>query len=48
MQLASPAGRRRPIAAVARAHGFADPSHVTRRFRQAYGLTPRDWQRLTG
>jgi len=46
--LASPAGRRRPIAAVARAHGFPDPSHFTRRFRQAYGLTPRDWQRLTG
>jgi len=47
-QLASPAGRRRPIAAVARAHGFPDPSHFTRRFKAAYGLTPRDWQRLTG
>jgi len=44
-QLASPAGRRRSIAALARANGFADPSHFARRFRQAYGLTPRDWQR---
>jgi AraC-like DNA-binding protein len=43
--LASPAGLRRSIAATARAHGFADPSHFTRRFRQAYGLTPREWQR---
>jgi AraC-like DNA-binding protein len=45
-QLAAPAGRRRPIAAVARAHGFADPSHFARRFKAAYGLTPRDWQRM--
>jgi AraC-like DNA-binding protein len=46
--LTSPAGRRRSIAATARAHGFPDPSHFTRRFKAAYGLTPRDWQRLTG
>jgi AraC-like DNA-binding protein len=43
--LASAAGLRRSIASTARAHGFADPSHFTRRFRQAYGLTPREWQR---
>ncbi|WP_222271886.1 helix-turn-helix domain-containing protein [Modestobacter marinus] len=43
--LATPAGLRRSIAATARAHGFADPSHFTRRFRQAYGMTPREWQR---
>jgi AraC-like DNA-binding protein len=43
--LVSPAGRRRSIAATAHAHGFADASHFTARFRAAYGLTPRDWQR---
>jgi AraC-like DNA-binding protein len=43
--LASPSGRRRPIAATARSCGFADPSHFTRRFRAAFGTTPRDWQR---
>lgn len=47
-QLASPAGRRRSVAAVARAAGFPDPSHFTRRFRAAYGTTPREWQRLAG
>ncbi|WP_222195343.1 helix-turn-helix domain-containing protein [Modestobacter italicus] len=44
-QLASPAGRRRSIAAVARSAGFVDPSHFGRRFRLAYGVTPREWQR---
>jgi len=44
-QLASPAGRRRSIAALSHGIGFADPSHFTRRFKQAYGLTPREWQR---
>ncbi|GAB3358832.1 hypothetical protein GCM10027300_30060 [Modestobacter lapidis] len=44
-QLISPAGRRRSIAATARAHGFADPSHFTRRFKDAYGMSPREWQR---
>jgi AraC-like DNA-binding protein len=47
-ELASPAGRRRSIAAVARACGFADPSHFSRRFRTAYGTTPREWQRSAG
>ena len=44
-QLVSRSGRHRSVAAVARSCGFADPSHFARRFRQAYGLTPRDWQR---
>lgn len=43
-QLASPAGRHRSVAAVARRCGFADPSHFARRFRQAYGMPPREWQ----
>lgn len=44
-QLVSRSGRHRSIAAVARACGFADASHFARRFRQAYGLTHREWQR---
>jgi AraC-like DNA-binding protein len=43
--LVSPAGRRRSIAATARACGFRDASHFARRFKAAYGMTPRDWQR---
>ncbi len=46
-RLTSPAGRRRSIAATARACGFADPSHFARRFRHAYGMSPREWQRAT-
>jgi AraC-like DNA-binding protein len=47
-RLVSVAGRRRSIAATARACGFRDPSHFARRFRAAYGMSPRDWQRLDG
>ncbi|MGY1640070.1 helix-turn-helix domain-containing protein [Geodermatophilus sp. SYSU D00703] len=43
--LVSPSGRRRSIAATARSCGFTDPSHFTRRFRAAFGTTPREWQR---
>jgi AraC-like DNA-binding protein len=46
LRLTTPAGLRRPIGATARACGFADPSHFTRRFRQTYGMTPREWQRV--
>ncbi len=42
--LASPAGRTRTIASVARAWGFTDPSHFTRRFKEAYGVTPQRWR----
>lgn len=34
------------IASIARRWGFADPGHFARRFRAAYGMSPRDWQRL--
>jgi len=47
-ELVSRTGRHRSVAAVARGCGFADPSHFARRFRQAYGLTPREWQRDPG
>jgi AraC-like DNA-binding protein len=45
-ELASAAGRRRPIAATARACGFLDPSHFARRFRAAFGVSPHEWQQL--
>jgi AraC-like DNA-binding protein len=44
-ELVSRTGRHRSVAAVARSCGFADPSHFARRFRRAYGLPPREWQR---
>ncbi|MGY1806828.1 helix-turn-helix domain-containing protein [Blastococcus sp. SYSU D00669] len=43
-ELADPAAEHRSIAMVARRWGFADPSHFSRRFRDAYGLSPRDWR----
>jgi AraC-like DNA-binding protein len=46
--LLSPSGLRRSIEATARACGFDSPSHFTRRFRQAYGMTPREWQQSRG
>jgi AraC-like DNA-binding protein len=46
-QLASPVGHRRPIAATARACGFIDAGHFSRRFRETYGMAPRDWLRAT-
>lgn len=30
---------------VARRWGFADPAHFSRRFKSAYGVTPREWRR---
>ncbi|WP_433830046.1 helix-turn-helix domain-containing protein [Actinoplanes sp. CA-015351] len=38
--LLTPANRTRPIAAIARAWGFRDPTHFTRRFRARYNSTP--------
>jgi AraC-like DNA-binding protein len=44
-ELTSPRGRNRTIAAIARRWGFADPTHFSRRFRQAYGVSPRECRR---
>ncbi|GGK36594.1 helix-turn-helix domain-containing protein [Nocardia camponoti] len=38
----------RSIAAVAGAVGFRDAAHFARRFRAAFGITPRDWRRCDG
>jgi AraC-like DNA-binding protein len=46
-QLGSPTGHHRSIAATARTCGFADASHFSRRFRETYGMAPRDWLRAT-
>jgi AraC-like DNA-binding protein len=43
--LAAGAARHRTIEAVARSWGFTDPSYFSRRFRAAYGVSPREWQR---
>ena len=33
-----------PIASIARGWGFADPSSFTRMFKNAYGMSPREWR----
>src|SRR5215211_2170328 len=45
-ELIRPASRQRSIAMIARRWGFTDPTHFSRRFRAAYGLTPREWRRI--
>ena len=44
-ELSDLTNRNRSIAMVARRWGFTDPSYFSRRFRQSFGLTPRDWRR---
>jgi AraC-like DNA-binding protein len=44
-ELLLPRNRARTIAMVARRWGFTDPTHFTRRFRGAYGLTPSELRR---
>ncbi|MGQ4596573.1 helix-turn-helix domain-containing protein [Nocardia sp. R6R-6] len=38
--------RHRTISTIARRWGFRDPSHFARRFRAAYGISPREWRRV--
>ncbi len=35
-----------PIAALARRWGFTDATHFGRRFRAAYGVSPREWRQV--
>ena len=44
--LARPDSRVRTIAAVARDCGFVDTAHFARTFRQAYGMSPREWRAI--
>ncbi|MGX4736176.1 helix-turn-helix domain-containing protein [Kitasatospora griseola] len=46
-ELDRPPHRRVPVAVVAGRFGFASPSHFSRVFREAYGLTPTQWQART-
>ena len=39
-----PTPGRTTIAAVARRCGFADSSHFSRRFRESFGTSPREWR----
>lgn len=43
--LADSGSRHLTITAIARRHGFADVTHFTRRFRDAYGVTPGRFRR---
>jgi AraC-like DNA-binding protein len=45
-ELAKPDAQHQTIAALARRCGFTDPAHFSRRFREAYGMSPRDWREL--
>ncbi|MEJ1196236.1 MULTISPECIES: helix-turn-helix domain-containing protein [unclassified Streptomyces] len=43
-ELAGPSGRVRTIAAIGRTWGFVDATHFSKAFKQAYGISPRDWR----
>ena len=45
-QLVHAGSVRRPIEAIAFGCGFAHPQHFARRFRQAYGMSPRQWRSM--
>jgi AraC-like DNA-binding protein len=47
-ELAGRESRHRSIAMIAQRWGFSNPTHFSRRFRDAYGITPRDWRRMAG
>lgn len=44
--LARPDASQRTISAVARRCGFVDTAHFARKFRQAYGISPREWRTI--
>ncbi|MEU5877472.1 helix-turn-helix domain-containing protein [Spirillospora sp. NPDC047279] len=44
--LVAPEHAHRSIEAISRSWGFSNPSYFSRRFRQAYGVTPRQWRRF--
>jgi AraC-like DNA-binding protein len=43
-ELTSPRRRNLTIAAIAGRWGFVDATHFSRRFRRAYGMSPREWR----
>ncbi len=43
-QLVDPSSAHMTVAAVGRTCGFNDATHFGRRFRAAYGMTPREWR----
>jgi AraC-like DNA-binding protein len=45
-ELARTASSRTSVTAVAHRWGFASASHFARRFRSAYGVSPREWQAM--
>lgn len=45
-ELSHPHARSRTIASIARQWGFLDATHFSRVFREAYGITPREWREL--
>jgi AraC-like DNA-binding protein len=46
-ELGRTSNRRLTVAAVARRLGFISPSHFSRVFRDAYGMSPSEWQACT-
>jgi AraC-like DNA-binding protein len=46
-ELSRTSNQRLTVAAVARRSGFTSPSHFSRVFRDAYGMSPSEWQECT-
>lgn len=46
-ELAGLVSRDRSIAMIAQRWGFSNPTHFSRRFRAAYGMTPREWRQMS-
>lgn len=45
--LAQPRSRHQTIEAIAHQWGFANATHFSRLFKQAYGMSPREWRELS-